>query len=58
MRIVPVSVRIPEDVMKKIRDYAYWTPGMTITKFFVQALESKLQEIEHMEQEGFKDGNR
>ena len=42
------TVYISKDVVEKIRDAIYWTPGMTISKFGEEALISALNRLEEI----------
>ena len=41
-----LSARVPQEVMERVRNAVYWTPGLTIAGMTAQALEQFIDQIE------------
>jgi hypothetical protein len=50
-----MALRMRESLIEKIRDIAYWTPGMTITSFVEEALMSHIGQYERERGSSFPD---
>lgn len=42
----PLQAYVPEELLNRARDAVYWTPGVTLTSFVVQALEHEITRLE------------
>ena len=41
-----LTAQLPQEVMERVRNAVYWTPGLTIAGMTTQALEQFLDQIE------------
>ncbi len=41
-----LTAQLPQEVMERVRNAVYWTPGLTIAGMATQALEQFLDQIE------------
>ena len=52
-RRIDVRLKIPEEAMKKARRAVYYTPGATLQKFLVEAIDRYADELERQRGEPF-----
>lgn len=45
-RMIRVTVNLPADLVDRLRDAVYWSPGLTLAWFMAQAVRSSLAELE------------
>jgi hypothetical protein len=48
-----LTVYVPEELLEKARDAAFWTPALTLSDLVVEALERRLEEMERERGEPF-----
>ena len=52
-RMIRVTVNLPADLVDRLRDAVYWSPGLTLAWFMAQAVRSSLAELEATHQGPF-----
>jgi post-segregation antitoxin (ccd killing protein) len=48
-----LTVYVPEELLEKARDAAFWTPALTLSDLVVEALKRRLEEMERERGEPF-----
>lgn len=48
-----MCVRLPEHVINKLKDVVYWTPGMTISAFVEESVQSQIGQYERERGDSF-----
>lgn len=52
-----ITVYIPDNLIEKVKNTVYWTPGLTITSFGEKAIENAVDTLESGRGEPFSNRN-
>lgn len=53
MKKQSITVRISADLLERMRNFVYWTPGLTMNSLVEESLEERMKVLESQQGESF-----